>query len=415
MVDASYSLDRDGSVVAFEWDLGNGTSQVSGARAKAVYTRSGNYPVTVTVVDDSGSRSTRPLSLSVSSTGAPTTAVDSAQSLVVAASTSLMASATTLVTVTARTAQGLPVPGVPVWLSGAGRDWRVTQPSAGTSPLGVATGTVGSPVTQNAQLVAIADYTLLRPVALSIGATNLSPTRSTVRLTDPVVSAAGDTTLLEVFARDSEGNPLVGATVTVSVAGGTSTVRNEGTTDANGRRVVAIEPTTCGGVPLTITASVNGTALPTTATVTASAPSAYGVCGAALWFDADAPSTVSASVGVVTEWRDRSGAGRHATGTSGPSTTNSINGRNALRFNGTSQFLPISDVASGRPYTLVVVERRRSGRAANFVIGGTTPASFSNLLLGYQTGTSLRFAPYTDNLDARCRRSPPSRRNPGAC
>jgi uncharacterized protein YfaS (alpha-2-macroglobulin family) len=100
----------------------------------------------------------------------------------------------------------------------------------------VATGTVGSPVTQNAQLVAIADYTLLRPVALSIGATNLSPTRSTVRLTDPVVSAAGDTTLLEVFARDSEGNPLVGATVTVSVAGGTSTVRNEGTTDANGRR-----------------------------------------------------------------------------------------------------------------------------------------------------------------------------------
>jgi hypothetical protein len=255
-VDASYSLDRDGSVVAYEWDLGNGTTQVTSAQARAVYTSAGSYPVSVTVVDDSGSRSTQTLSLIVSATGAPAPAVDSAQSLVVAASTSLLASATTVVTVTTRNALGLPVPNAPVWLSGRGREWRVTQPSAVTTSLGIASGTVGSAVTQSAQIVAIADFTLLRPVNVSIGATNLSLTRSSVRLTDPVVSFAGDSTLFEVTARDTVGNPLVGATITVTVTGGTSIVRNEGQTDASGRRVVVIEPTTCGGATLSVTASV---------------------------------------------------------------------------------------------------------------------------------------------------------------
>ncbi|WP_396207293.1 PKD domain-containing protein, partial [Gemmatimonas sp.] len=268
-VDASYSLDRDGSVVHYEWDLGNGATQVAGTQAKTVYASAGSYPLSVTVVDDSGSRSTRTLSLVVSPAGAPATAVDSAQSLVVAANTSLLAAATTVVTVTARTALGLPVPNVPVWLSGRGREWRVTQPSALTTTLGVTTGAIGSPLTQSAQIVAIADYTLLRPVNVSIEATTLSLARSSLRLTDPVVSAPGDSTLLEVTARDAEGNPLVGATVSVAVTGGTSTVRNEGATDANGRRVVVIEPTTCGGALLTVTASVSGTPLPSTASVTA--------------------------------------------------------------------------------------------------------------------------------------------------
>jgi hypothetical protein len=400
-VDASYSLDRDGSVVHYEWNLGNGTTQVAGAQAKTVYASAGSYPLSVTVVDDSGSRSTRTLSLVVSPAGAPSTAVDSAQSAVAAANTSLLAAATTVVTVTTRTALGLPVPNVPVWLSGRGREWQVTQPSAFTSTLGVTTGTIGSPMTQSAQIVAIADYTLLRPVNVSIGATNLSLTRSSVRLTDPVVSAGGDSTLLEVTARDAEGNPLVAATVSVAVTGGTSTVRNEGATDANGRRVVVIEPTACGGIPLTITASVNGTPLPASVIVTAAAPTAYGVCGPALWFDADDAGTLTQTSGTLTTWRDKSGAQRHSTATAGPTVVaGGFIGRTALRFNGTSQFLPISDVASGAPYTLLVVERRRSGRSTNFVIGGTTPTAFNNLLLGYQTGTSLRFAPYTDNLDA---------------
>jgi hypothetical protein len=386
--------------VAFEWDLGNGTSQVSGPRANAVFSRAGSYPVSVTVVDDSGGRSTRSLSLVVSSSGAPSTAVDSAQSTMVAATSSPLASAITVITVTTRNALGLPVAAMPVWLSGRGREWRVTQPAELTSALGVTSGTVTTAISQTAQVVAIADHTLLRSIPVSIGPTAPSPSRSTVRRTDPVVAAAGDTTLIEVTARDTEGNPLVGATVTVSVTGGTSTVRNEGPTDANGRRVVTIEPTSCGGATLVATASVNGTALSTTANITAAAPAAYGVCGAALWLDADDNATLTQSGGSLSGWLDKSGAARHgATGVGPTVVASGFNGRTALRFNGTSQFVLLPDVASLTPYTVFVVERRRSARGTNFIIGGTTPTAFNNLLLGYQTGTSVRFAPYTANLD----------------
>ena len=357
--------------------------------------------MSVTVVDDSGSRSTRTLNLTIAASGPPATAVDSTQSLVVAASTSLLASATTLVTVTARTVQGLPVPNVPVWLSGTGRDWRVEQPSALTTAAGVATGTVGSPIMQSAQLLAIADYTLLRSVPVTIGATNLSLSRSTLRLTDPTVTSATDSTLVEVTARDTVGNPLIGAQVTVSVAGGTATVHNEGATDGNGRRVVTVVPTTCGGAPLSVTASVNGTVLPTTATITAGAPAAYGVCGVALWLDADMPGAVTQSGGVLTAWLDRSGAARHRTAPSGPLVVAAgLNGRTVLRFNGTNQFIPVADVISGAPYTAFVIARRRSARASNYILGGTTATPRNNLLLGYRNNPGLRLAHYEENLDA---------------
>ena len=399
-VDASYSLDRDGSVVAFEWDFGNGASQVSGPQARAVFSQAGSYSVQVTVVDDSGGRSTRSLSLAVSAAGAPPTAVDSVQSLVAIANTSPLASAATTVTVTTRNVHGLPVPNVPVWLSGRGREWQVTQPSALTTALGVAIGAVSSPMKQSAQVVAIADYTLLRMVSVNIGAASVSASRSSVRLTDPVVGAAGDSTLLEVTARDAGGNPIVGAAVSLSVTGGTSTVRNEGPTDANGRRVVVIEPTSCGGASLTVAATVNGTAIGTTSTVTTAAPAVYGLCGAALWLDGDDASTLTQSGGTLSAWQDKSGGARHATASSGPTVNASaFNGRTALRFNGTTQFVPIADVASQTPYTLFVVERRRSGRSLNFAVGGSNGTALNGLVLGYATETLLRLATNADPLD----------------
>jgi hypothetical protein len=165
--------------------------------------------------------------------------------------------------------------------------------------------------------------------------------------------------------------------------------------------VVVIEPTTCGGALLTVTASVSGTPLPSTASVTAAAPAVYGACNAALWLDASDATTITQSGGVLTGWQDKSGAQRHSSATAGPTVVaGGFNGRTALRFNGVTQFIPITDVASGTPYTLVVVDRRRSGRSTNFVIGGTTALVSNNLQLGYQSGTSLRFATHTDNLDA---------------
>jgi hypothetical protein len=68
----------------------------------------------------------------------------------------------------------------------------------------------------------------------------------------------------------------------------------------------------------------------------------------ALWLDAADASTVTASSGLVDEWRDKSGNARHATGTTTTrpayaSTT--LNGKNTFTFDGTDDRLVISAVS----------------------------------------------------------------------
>lgn len=61
------------------------------------------------------------------------------------------------------------------------------------------------------------------------------------------------------------------------------------------------------------------------------------------WYDATDTATLTTSGSNVTGWADKSGAGNNITGVSGnyPQTgTRSVNGLNALDFNGTSQHLP---------------------------------------------------------------------------
>ncbi len=60
--DASKSLDRDGSLIEFKWDFGDGTQQKLPGQMKRVshsYTHPGRYGVTLTVRDDSGSATAR--------------------------------------------------------------------------------------------------------------------------------------------------------------------------------------------------------------------------------------------------------------------------------------------------------------------------------------------------------------------
>lgn len=70
--DASASFDYDGSIVAYEWDFGDGAVG-SGVRATHTYEAAGEYSVTLTVTDDAGDRANRHTIISVTPAPGETT------------------------------------------------------------------------------------------------------------------------------------------------------------------------------------------------------------------------------------------------------------------------------------------------------------------------------------------------------
>ncbi|WP_146904562.1 PKD domain-containing protein [Cellulomonas aerilata] len=72
---AAGSTDRDGRIVAYAWDNGDGTT-TSGAAASHTYPAAGTYPVTLTVTDDRGATATARRDVTVTAPNvAPTAAV----------------------------------------------------------------------------------------------------------------------------------------------------------------------------------------------------------------------------------------------------------------------------------------------------------------------------------------------------
>jgi hypothetical protein len=92
------------------------------------------------------------------------------------------------------------------------------------------------------------------------------------------------------------------------------------------------------------------------------------ISGLALWLDAADSASITASSGVATEWRDKSGNGVHFSQTSGndaPATgTATMNGRNVLVFNGTNTSLSRANALSvSSPMTWFFVQRVVSSAA----------------------------------------------------
>jgi large repetitive protein len=399
--DARYSVDSDGQVVQYNWDLGNGSTQIAGAQARTVFRLAGTYTISLVARDDSNATATASMALTVGATGAPAGSVSASQSQLTLSSGSIAAgTATSTATVTVRNASGGAVSGVPVRLGSEGRAVAITQPG-NTPGSGIVSGTLSSRTAQSATIRAIADYVLLDAApTLTIAHNTVSTLTSSVRRTDSLVTRYGDSTMYEVTARDAEGNPVSGANVSVSMSGGTATVSNEGPTDASGRRIVRVFPTSCSGTVLTPTVSVGVTALPSQPTVTATTVAAYGVCGPSMWFDASDAPTVIASAGILTQWRDKSGFARHASTAAGPTVTaNGMAGRTVLRFNGTSNAIPIADVIGGTSYTILMVERRRDSKVLNHVLGGSGSGAGINLHFGYHVDGTARLGHFGDDID----------------
>jgi len=67
-LDGSRCSDADGTVVAWNWDLGNG-SNVSGKTAQASYDTAGTYTISLTVTDDDGATGNATLDVTVRDSG----------------------------------------------------------------------------------------------------------------------------------------------------------------------------------------------------------------------------------------------------------------------------------------------------------------------------------------------------------
>jgi beta-glucanase (GH16 family) len=71
-LDGSASTDSDGSIISWDWDFGDDSSNGSGQLASHTYSSPGDYSVTLTVTDDDGATDSTTEDVSVSSGGDPT-------------------------------------------------------------------------------------------------------------------------------------------------------------------------------------------------------------------------------------------------------------------------------------------------------------------------------------------------------
>jgi hypothetical protein len=96
------------------------------------------------------------------------------------------------------------------------------------------------------------------------------------------------------------------------------------------------------------------------------------VAGYAAWYDASDLSTIIQSAGAVSQWNDKSPNLRNvaqATTANKPLTGYSINGLNALRFDGTNDVLIGARPMTAQPYTWCVVAQKLGSPSAPAMCG----------------------------------------------
>jgi hypothetical protein len=129
----------------------------------------------------------------------------------------------------------------------------------------------------------------------------------------------------------------------------------------------------------------------------------------ALWFDASDATTITTVSGAVSQWNDKSGNGRHATqGT--PSNrpayvASSINGLNAIDFDGSSDFMDFGgslQPGSSDSTVLAVVSSDPAAAYDGRIIslhaaadGGTRFALYTEASYGYRSIHSATYTPVT--------------------
>jgi hypothetical protein len=242
--------------------VATGTLSSTDAEAKIVSATISGVPITqtasVTVNPASASASHSTVSAS------PTTITASSGS-----------SASTI-TVTALDAFDNPIQGATVVLSATGSGNTLTQPSGTTNASGVATGTLSSTgATAKVVSATIGGVTITQTATVTVTAAGVSAGQSTVSASPTSISASNGSSAstITVTARDAFTNPIQGATVVLAATGtGNTLTQPGGTTNPSGAATGTLSATKAESK--TVSATINGTLVTQTATVTVTALSA---------------------------------------------------------------------------------------------------------------------------------------------
>ncbi|HKA57577.1 MAG TPA: invasin domain 3-containing protein [Gemmatimonadales bacterium] len=176
------------------------------------------------------------------------------------------------ITVTVKNGSGQPISGATVVLAATGTGNTLVQPSGVTNASGVATGTLSSTVAEVKTVSATANgVALSQSASVTVTSVDVSPSQSTLGASPTSISAGGGSSTITVTARDGSGNPISGATVVLAASGsGNTLTQPAGPTNASG---VATGTLSSSVAELkTVSATINGTAITQTASVTVTAP-----------------------------------------------------------------------------------------------------------------------------------------------
>ena len=198
-------------------------------------------------------------------------AVSAAQTTVSAAPASIAAGgATSTITVTARDQFNNLISGATVVLAATGTGNTLTQPAAVTNASGVATGTISSTAAEAKTVSATVSAVAITQTAIvTVTSTAVSAAQSTVAAAPASIAASSGavTSTITVTARDANSNPIAGATVVLAATGtGNTLTQPAAVTNASGVATGTISSTVAA--TKTVSATIGGTAITQTATVT---------------------------------------------------------------------------------------------------------------------------------------------------
>ena len=170
---------------------------------------------------------------------------------------------------TARDIGGNTIQGASVVLAATGSNNTLGQPGS-TDGSGVATGSFSSTslgthtITAKINGVEVTDRSII-----TVTPGPVSASQSSVGAAPNAIPAGGGPATVTVTARDAAGNPISGASVSLSVSGGGNTVSAPAATNANGVTSATFTSTESGDH--VITATINGVTIDDTPTVSVQA------------------------------------------------------------------------------------------------------------------------------------------------